>query len=105
MTEGSSLRTLAERRGLSLSAHPGAPIEVGTQSAIVTLVAAGIGVGIVDPEVVSDAMAARISMRPLAPPIVWSIVLVSRKNSAILRVADRFIDWAESRIDGYLRRI
>jgi len=102
LTEGSSLRTLAERRGLSRSAQSYAPIEVGAQTTIVSLVASGVGVGIVDPEVISDSVTGQVSMRKLASPITWSTVLVTRESPAIPRVAENFLAWAEDHIHKYL---
>ena len=102
LTVGTSLRALVEQQGLPGQGPGAGTIEVATQSAIVSLVAQGVGVAIVDPEVVPDALGPRIGMRALAPPIDWSIVMITRSGANTSRVAEHFRRWSRERIPDYL---
>ena len=73
-------------------------IEVGTQRAMVNMIASGAGVGIVDPDIISDMDSELITSRPLSPPLVWALAVVSPKKGTMSTITRSFVDWIERRV-------
>ena len=69
-------------------------VETGTQLAICNLVAAGVGVSIVDP-LVAKAMSEKLVIRPFRPVIFWSLAVLIPSQESMSLVAKKFVDWVE----------
>jgi len=75
--------------------RPVIDIEVSTQQAIVNMVAGGSGVGIVDPDIISDMNHELLVSRPLSPPLIWTLAMVVPVKSTTPTITQSFIDWME----------
>jgi len=90
---GAPLRTLLDMNFLEQGLEPKVRVEIESQRAIVNLVCTGGGVGVVDPDILSDQDRNQLCCRPLVPSLDWSIALVSAKRVTPLQIADAFLDW------------
>jgi DNA-binding transcriptional LysR family regulator len=70
-------------------------IEVGTQRAIVNMVAGGKGIGIVDPGIASQTDGNLLTSRPLSPPLISTLAIVIPKSGAPSTIAQSFMHWFE----------
>ena len=71
-------------------------VEIESQRAIINLVCTGGGVGVVDPDILSQQDRNQLCCRPLLPSLEWSIALVSARRVTPLRIADAFLDWMKN---------
>ena len=90
---GAPLRTLIDMKFLEQGLEPTVRVEIESQHAIVNIVCTGGGIGVVDPDILSDQDRNQICCRPLTPSLEWSLALVSAKRVTPLQIADAFLDW------------
>ncbi len=90
---GAPLRTLIDMKFLEQGLEPTVRVEIESQRAIVNIVCTGGGIGVVDPDILSDQDRNQICCRPLTPSLEWSLALVSAKRVTPLQIADAFLDW------------
>ena len=90
---GAPLRTLIDMKFLEQGLEPTVRVEIESQRAIVNIVCTGGGIGVVDPDILSNQDRNQICCRPLTPSLEWSLALVSAKRVTPLQIADAFLDW------------
>jgi DNA-binding transcriptional LysR family regulator len=93
LVKGSPLRSFLEVRFAEQGLDPVIDIEVGTQQAIVNMVTGGSGVGIVDPDIISDMNDDLLISRPLSPPLIWTLAMVVAVKSTTPAITQSFIEW------------
>jgi DNA-binding transcriptional LysR family regulator len=93
LVKGSPLRSFLEVRFAELGIDPVIDIEVGTQRAIVNMVAGGNGIGIVDPGIASQTDGNLLTSRPLSPPLISTLAIVIAKSGAPSTIAQSFMHW------------
>ena len=76
LVKGSPLRSLVETRFADSGVNLSVNMEVDTQRAIVSLVAAGAGIGIVDCDAISEPDRNLVTSRPLSPTISSNLAIV-----------------------------
>jgi DNA-binding transcriptional LysR family regulator len=76
LTPGSPLRHIVQSRLDEQGVRPRVIAEVGTQTAIFRMVAAGAGVAVVDSIITREMDQTRLSIRPLAPRTDWTIAAI-----------------------------
>ncbi len=91
--KGAPLRSLLDTRFNERQLEPTIRVEMESQRAIVNIVCSGGGIGVVDPDILSDQDRHQISCRPLTPPLEWSLATVTAKRVTPSQIADAFIDW------------
>ena len=67
--------------------------EIESQRAIVNIVCTGGGIGVVDPDILSDQDRSQICCRPLTPSLEWSLALVTAKKVTPSHIATAFLEW------------
>ncbi len=87
------LRTLLDMRFHEQNLESKVRIEMESQRAIVNIVSRGGGIGVVDPDILTDQDRSQICTQPLTPPLEWSLAVVSAKRTATSQIADAFLDW------------
>ena len=90
---GAPLRTLIDMKYIDQGLEPAIRVEVESQRAIVNIVCTGGGIGVVDPDILSDQDRDQLCCRPLTPSLEWSLAVVSAKRVTPLNIADAFLDW------------
>jgi DNA-binding transcriptional LysR family regulator len=90
---GAPLRNLLDMKMLEHGLEPTVRVEIESQRAIVNIVCTDGGIGVVDPDILSDQDRSHLCCRPLAPSLEWSLALISAKRVTPLRLADAFLDW------------
>lgn len=93
LVKGSPLRSFLELGFAKQGLDPVIDIEVSTQQAIVNMVAGGSGVGIVDPDIISESDSNLLVSRPLSPPLIWTLAMIIPTKGAPSAIALSFIDW------------
>ena len=91
--KGAPLRTLIDTKFNEQELEPTIRVEIESQRAIVNIVCTGGGIGVVDPDIVSDQDRNQICCRPLTPSLEWSLALVSAKRVTPSQIAAAFLDW------------
>ena len=91
--KGAPLRTLIDTKFNEQELEPKIRVEIESQRAIVNIVCTGGGIGVVDPDIVSDQDRNQICCRPLTPSLEWSLALVSAKRGTPSQIAAAFLDW------------
>lgn len=91
--KGAPLRTLIDTKFNEQELEPTIRVEIESQRAIVNIVCTGGGIGVVDPDIVSDQDRNQICCRPLTPSLEWSLALVSAKRGTPSQIAAAFLDW------------
>jgi DNA-binding transcriptional LysR family regulator len=92
---GAPLRSLIDMKFLEQGLEPTVRVEIESQRAIVNIVCTGGGIGVIDPDVLSDQDRDQICYRPLTPSLEWSLALVSAKRVTPMQIADAFLDWMD----------
>ena len=90
---GAPLRSLIDMKFIEQGLEPTVRMEMESQRAIVNIVCTGGGIGVVDPDILSDQDRNQLCCRPLTPSLEWSLALVSAKRVTPLQIADAFLDW------------
>ncbi len=90
---GAPLRSLIDMKFIEQGLEPTIRVEMESQRAIVNIVCTGGGIGVVDPDILSDYDRNQLCCRPLTPSLEWSLALVSAKRVTPLQIADAFLDW------------
>jgi DNA-binding transcriptional LysR family regulator len=90
---GAPLRNLLDMKMLEHGLEPTVRVEIESQRAIVNIVCTDGGIGVVDPDILSDQDRSHLCCRPLVPSLEWSLALISAKRVTPLRLADAFLDW------------
>ncbi len=98
---GAPLRTLTDIKFNEQGAEPAIRVEIESQRGIVNIVSTGGGVGVVDPDILSDQDRNQLCCRPLKPSIEWSLALISAKKGTPLQIADAYLNWMDNG-DSYL---
>jgi DNA-binding transcriptional LysR family regulator len=57
------------------------------------MVSGGSGVGIVDPDIISESDGELLVSRPLSPPLIWTLAMITSTKGATSSIAQSFIDW------------
>lgn len=91
--KGAPLRTLIDTKFNEQELEPTIRVEIESQRAIVNIVCTGGGIGVVDPDIVSDQDRNQICCRPLTPSLEWSLALVSARRVTPSQIAAAFLDW------------
>lgn len=92
---GSPLRNLMDAKFVEQGLQPTVRVEVESQRAIVNIVCTGGGIGVVDPDILSDQDRNQIYCRPLSPSLDWSLAVVSARRVTPLQIAAAFLDWMD----------
>ena len=90
---GAPLRTLIDMKFLEQGLEPAVRMEIESQRAIVNIVCAGGGIGVIDPDILSDQDRGQICCRPSTPSLEWSLALVSATRATPMQIADAFLIW------------
>ena len=90
---GAPLRTLMDVEFVEQGLEPAVKVEIESQRAIVNMVCAGGGVGVVDPDILSDQDRDQLGCRPLTPALQWSLAFVTAPRVTPLQIAEAFLDW------------
>ncbi len=93
---GAPLRNLLDMKMLEQGLQPTVRVEIESQRAIVNIVCADGGVGVVDPDILSDQDRSQLCCRPLVPSLEWSLALISAKRVTPLQIAEAFLDWIKN---------
>ena len=91
--EGSPLRSLMDMKFNDQGLKPTTRVEIESQRAIVNIVCTGGGIGVVDPDIISDQDRDQICCRPLTPSLEWSLALVTAKKVTPSQIATEFLEW------------
>ena len=91
--KGSPLRSLVDAIFTEQELEATVRVELESQRAIVNIVCTGGGIGIVDPDILSDQDRNQLCCRPLTPPLEWSLALVRPKKVTPSQIAAAFLDW------------
>ncbi|MBL4908274.1 MAG: LysR family transcriptional regulator [Sneathiella sp.] len=93
LVSGSPLRTLMDSKFFDLGLQTITDLEMETQRAIVNMVGTGGGIGVIDPDILSDQDRMQISSCPLTPSLDWSVALIRPSRTTPLQIAEEFLDW------------
>jgi DNA-binding transcriptional LysR family regulator len=90
---GAPLRSLMDTKFLEQGLEPTVRVEMESQRAVVNIVSAGGGIGVIDPDILSDQDRDQICSRPLTPNLEWSLAVVSAKRASLSQIEDAFLGW------------
>lgn len=90
---GAPLRTMLDMKFMELGLDSKVRVELESQRAIVNMVCAGGGVGVIDPDILSDHDADQLCCLPLKPALEWSLAFISAQKVTPPLIADAFLDW------------
>ena len=91
--KGAPLRSVMDMKFNEQGIEPTVRVEIESQRAIVNIVCTGGGIGVVDPDILSDQDRNQICCRPLTPSLEWSLALVTAEKATPSQIATAFLEW------------